>query len=197
MRTFCAALTGMAVLALSPQACRADVTAGTADAVSAAAAPVAGPVLSQTDPRWGGHPLGRSTIAREGCLVTVLAMLGETTPDRMVQVLRNEGVLDSRGLVRTSELGRALPFQFIARTARLGLDPVAFIDMELTLGSSVILELDHSAHGGPGTHFVLATAVKNGTVVVADPAGGRVAPLTELYGRLGIRTVILLSNQAK
>ncbi|MGE5540685.1 MAG: hypothetical protein ACM3TU_00140 [Bacillota bacterium] len=127
----------------------------------------------------------------DGCLITVYAMAAGMTPDKMLVLLESHGLIDAAGRVKTREVGRVLPMQFVERATAFGRDPASVIAERLAIGMVVMLELKHSARGGRGKHFVLARKAENGDIIVADPAGGKEASLFDLYGSLGVKSAIV------
>lgn len=177
-----------------PSICAAQAVPGS-PAPSVQAAPAlerpSVPVFSQTDPRWASLRFRGNRMATKGCLVTVYAMAGGMPPDEMLAMLVSHGLIDRNGLVKTREVGAVLPLQFVERMTMFGRDPASAVAERLALGMVVMLELNHSARGGRGRHFVLVTKAEDGDITVADPAGGREASLLDLYGKLGVKSAIV------
>lgn len=148
--------------------------------------PPAPAVLSQSDPRWNHARLGYSTIGKQGCFVTVLAMiLNVENPMELAAKLRSSGSIDSRGRVYTQNLEALFPLKIIARQALRG-DRLGTIQEWLGRGMYVLV---HS-----GNHWQLATHDDQGKLVMNDPSGGKQFPLEDLH-RVSTRGEILVMRE--
>lgn len=149
-------------------------------------------VLSQADPRWGGFRIGSGTVREQGCLAIVIAMVAldrglVSDPLSMLRSFVMNGLFTRSGLLYTYAVGRVLPgLEVFARTAltAAGFDRV---EEELVQGRDVLLKLDRDLRRpGIQEHWVRVIRSVAGDLVVADPNGGRIGTLEELYGSTAV-----------
>ncbi len=137
--------------------------------------------LSQRDPQWKQQILGTdpsATIGSDGCLITCLTMYvngcgASETPASLNAKLINLG--PGRGysgaLLVWSGVQRVFP-NVELRTLRITRSVpanVSEIDVALSLGDCVIVEVDHSPQPGFDNHWVLIYEKSGGDYLIHDP----------------------------
>ena len=144
-----------------------------------------GVCITQGAAPHGQTKLGRgtSTIAQAGCLLSSLTMAARALTHRL-----DLGILDAQLLIDAHD-GFAGSGLIVDRAARaLGLDEVergSFdldeVRADLAQGRPVIVGIDfvpgHSSGFSSADHFVLAVAIDDDVLYIADPAYGHVAPI--------------------
>lgn len=158
-------------------------------------------VLSQADPRWAWFRIGSSTVQQQGCLAIVIAMVAldrglAADPLSMLRSFVMNGLFNRNGLLYTSSIGRVLPgLEVLARSALApaGIDRV---EQELAQGRDVLIKLDRDLRrAGIQQHWVRVVRSVTGDLIVADPNGGRVGSLRELYGTTSVvREMLVLGS---
>lgn len=158
-------------------------------------------VLSQGDPRWSWFRIGVGTVRDRGCLVMAIAMVALehgiiTDPLSMLRSFVMHNMFTQSGALYTSAIGRVLPgFAVVTRTALTAahFDRVAGY---LADGHDVLLKLDRDLRRpGIQQHWVRAIRSAAGDLVVADPNGGRIGTLTDIYGTTAVvREMLVLGR---
>lgn len=147
-------------------------------------------VLYQSDPRWAHARLGRSTIGRQGCLDTVMAMIIGKDPRQARDLLLRYGLLTARGQL-VWDFPEGFPIAIVNRIMLGRDDAVARVRENLQQGMFVLLQLKHSASGRRGQHWVLGLAETGDDILVIDPVHGP-GTLRDLYGRIAVREMVVV-----
>lgn len=138
---------------------------------------------AQRDPRWKDIKLGKCddlTIGSHGCLLSVFAMLGDTTPDFVNSEMNKRGLLVDCGNAATFDLAQVLPNfpRYVGTSARYSDSKFPFTEIVkiknwLASGQPVALEIDMNVSTSQiDQHFVLAVDVAGNDIVALDPWRG-------------------------
>lgn len=123
--------------------------------------------LSQRDPRWASMQFGSSTVGQVGCTITGIAILLGTTPDVVLERMRNVGGFKDGNLVIWAKIPEAFPGITVRREWSYNNDDVK-------QNVPVLVQVDGTPIGAP-THFV----VYIGNQQMIDPWTGQVEPTSK------------------
>lgn len=157
------------------------------------------PLLSQTDPRWGGAPYGESDVAESGCGPTCLSMVymgltGDSamTPDKMARFSQKKRYY-IKGSGTSWELMTSGAEQLGLAVKALPLDE-DIIRQELTAGHPIICSMKKGDFTDEG-HFIVLVAYTGQGIRVNDPNSPERSQQPWSYARLQPQITALWAYQ--
>ena len=126
---------------------------------------------SQRDPRWKDIKLGfgKTTIGSHGCFLDNLAMIVKIPPDKVNEILKNDGGF-SGDLIVSDKAAKILGLQLLKGNSNI---PGKMTDINyMPDWSPSIKEVDMSPAPGKQQHFVLRV-IKDGKRSIIDPWDGK------------------------
>jgi lysozyme len=129
-------------------------------------------VFSQKDPRWEDIKLGfgNYTIGSDGCFLTCLAMMTGITPDKVNEILKNDGGF-SGSLIVSDKAAKVLGLQLLKGNSNI---PGKMTNINyMPDWSPSIKEVDYNSKTARNEqHFVLRV-IEDGKRYIIDPLGGK------------------------